>query len=567
VAAATALTRSRFPWAAALLVCAFAGVCLPFFVIGMPRGHSVESNLAWHLGFCEELEAGTLYPRWLSSGFLGFGSPSFYFYGPLPFYVSAAFQTVLPPDMAWHAVGASFGLGIALSGLFAFLWLRRHVDPGIAAVCALVYVVLPYHYEFDALRRAAIGEVWAYVWMPIVLLGVDRLAAGRRGGFVVAVVGYLGLFLSHPPATVVFSWLPLGYAVFASDRRWRCLLATSLAFVCSLALAAPYLATAVLTQKHAVFAFMWEDWYSFTNHFLLEDSRTEYRSRLNVVLLSMAAASAACVAFLYVHRATMQVRRPLVWFWALACAAVGLLMVRVSEPLWWASRVLPKLQFPSRFLLVLDVAFAWLLAAFLATRRGAGGWAGRSIVAGLIVGGVVMAGIGAYRTRWHFIGESAQNERIQRYAEKGFDWWRPVWAGSEIAASWDDEGGLTPEAAREVRGAEGRILAYSQKGSTISVTVESAAAADLVVGQFYYPAWVATDVGAGRELETAPSTPEGLLTVRVPEGKTDLVIRRGFLPEERWGYAIAGAALLFLVAGHLYRRRSGQAPAAPGERA
>ena len=55
----------------------------PAFVFGTWQDST--HNFAWVDGFAAELQKGWIYPRWLSQGFDGLGSPSFYFYPPLPF--------------------------------------------------------------------------------------------------------------------------------------------------------------------------------------------------------------------------------------------------------------------------------------------------------------------------------------------------------------------------------------------------------------------------------------------------------------------------------------------------
>src|SRR5690348_2282877 len=81
-------------WAAATLL------MLPAFVAGHIISDNSFLNVNWSRGFSEQLFAGYLYPRWLPEMNAGAGSPVFYFYGPLPFYLTAPFELVVSPRLA-----------------------------------------------------------------------------------------------------------------------------------------------------------------------------------------------------------------------------------------------------------------------------------------------------------------------------------------------------------------------------------------------------------------------------------------------------------------------------------
>ena len=420
---------------------------LPFFVFGNTRGHTAATNLAWHLGFVYEIGAGTVYPRWLSGGWAGLGSPTFYFYGPLPFYVSALFQWILNSDPSgWHALGASFGSSAVLSGVFAFLWLRGHVAPGVAAVCAVVYVVLPYHYEFDLLRRSALGEGWAYVWMPLILFGADRLVAGRGGALLIVILGYVGLLTSHLPASVIFGWLPPLYILFAAPhlRAWRAIQVLA-GFTLALGLVAPYLAPALLTQDYvSLDTVMWTGAYRYSEHFLwlslahvLSDP---FIFRLHVVFSLVCFGIVGCgiLIFLYGRREVGQ-GPALVLFWRLVALFVIFVVTPPSQSLWEFSSVLPKVQFPWRFLILLDVAFVWLLATAITSVRCSDAPAGLWLLAGMVVVGLANATVGAYETRWIFVGDSTSAKRLARLGAMSPEY-LPRWASTAMTAITERRG-------------------------------------------------------------------------------------------------------------------------------
>ncbi|WP_170303765.1 hypothetical protein [Reyranella soli] len=73
---------------------AAALLLLPTLVLGTLISHSSPQNLTWASQFAEQVRAGILYPRWMPDSFDGLGSPAFYFYPPLPFWIDAAVSVV-----------------------------------------------------------------------------------------------------------------------------------------------------------------------------------------------------------------------------------------------------------------------------------------------------------------------------------------------------------------------------------------------------------------------------------------------------------------------------------------
>ena len=76
--------------AAPLAVIAAAAVLVwaPTLVIAAP-GDLFSYDLNWAAQFGALVRAGDPYPRWLPGSFGGLGSPTFYFYPPLSFWVAA----------------------------------------------------------------------------------------------------------------------------------------------------------------------------------------------------------------------------------------------------------------------------------------------------------------------------------------------------------------------------------------------------------------------------------------------------------------------------------------------
>ncbi|WP_240036357.1 hypothetical protein [Aeromonas hydrophila] len=178
------------------------GLAAAALVAGGSQGHDQFHHLLSGHYFALQLWQGELYPRWLMAMNCGFGSPTFFFYPPLPYYVSALFAG--PHPLAHQAIYTllwSASLALLLSGLFTYLWLRRFSTSGRALATSLIYLALPYHLALDLYARFALAEFWAFVWVPLILLGQDLAQRGQRLGLPLLI-----LSLAHPyPAPLLVS--------------------------------------------------------------------------------------------------------------------------------------------------------------------------------------------------------------------------------------------------------------------------------------------------------------------------------------------------------------------------
>lgn len=69
-------------------------LCAPLLLTTCPGGHDIYHHLIFSHHFSSQLLQGELYPRWLSDMNGGFGSPTFFFYPPVPYYATTLFAWV-----------------------------------------------------------------------------------------------------------------------------------------------------------------------------------------------------------------------------------------------------------------------------------------------------------------------------------------------------------------------------------------------------------------------------------------------------------------------------------------
>lgn len=132
--------------------------------------------------------------RWVSDLGYGYGYPIFNFYAPLPYYVGGAVN--LATGDVLLATKAMMALGMLLAAVSMYALASLFLPYWGVLVAVVLYMYAPYH-GVQLYVRGAVGELWAYGFLPFILAGVVLLVRGKRQGLFVGAAGLAGLVLSH----------------------------------------------------------------------------------------------------------------------------------------------------------------------------------------------------------------------------------------------------------------------------------------------------------------------------------------------------------------------------------
>jgi len=347
--------RNAILWAVATLL------MLPAFTMGHIISDNSFTNVNWSEGFAQQLFSGHLEPRWLPKMSDGAGSPVFYFYGPLPFYLTAPFHLVVGPRLA---VLLGMWLMLALSGHAFQALAADFVGATAALIASLAYMAMPYHLLVDIWLRSDFGELGAYIFIPLCLLYVFRLMLGPVWTFALT-ASLAGLLLSHLPSALLFAPFLTAFCLYAATRG---VFATTIArsataAALSLGVAAAYIVPALLLQN-LIHAANW-DTYLPARNLLFSRHNLAFELFLDAI-----AAVALTTGAIIVASAIRQNRWRSFAPWAIFSVAALFLESPVSAGVWHAlPRAFDKIQFAWRVQILLDVATCMLLAlAFDANR-------------------------------------------------------------------------------------------------------------------------------------------------------------------------------------------------------
>ena len=546
---------------ALLCVLVSALAVTPFFFMGqplpggsrwglrMPVTHDMFLHFDQMRDFYQGLAAGELYPRWEEDTNYGFGAPTTCFYPPGVYYLTALLYPLFH-DWTRVLLGAHLLMMLA-SAAATYLLARRCMSRAAAAVAMIAYVVFPYH-AIDQYHREALAELLSFVWMPLILLFVDRLFATTRPLLPAAglAVSYGAFLWSHPPTAYQFTLVlcPCLPLLALLRRRWRSLLWTGGGMALGAGISAAYLYPAAVEQKfirHEIIEKIWP--YHETYLFMYAGYSKQYFDffqllnaswRLEVVVILLAAFTLLALGAIGKARLARPLRDNIVFWTAIGCFA-SFLMLHISAPL---GRRIPMIDigvFAWRMLAITTLVAALLagatVQAALDSRHANRG--GRFVVFGVLA--LVILFSGALFTIFGIMAPVNKQEAFQPQEEHTNYAIIPRTA----PARTDD----LPEMDRtRLDGGPGSVSIREWKPQHRVIDVKSRGAARLFVRTFNYPGWTATVDGHPTPLATDGETGAILLGVLAGEH----VVTLDFIdtPARRLGAGITLLSFLSVLA-------------------
>jgi hypothetical protein len=533
----------------ALLVIGAAAVllALPMLLYGpMPGSWDSYEHLNFAHHFSDQFWAGEWYPRWLMEMNHGLGTPTLFVYPPLPSYV---YTLLAPVARVLHFDAFRAGVFLALfgSGGFAFLWLTTMVDRGASVVGAILYMLMPYHLAINYYHRSALSECWALVWMPLMLYFVTKVIRQNGVYLVGLAVAYALLILSHLITVLLFSLIPLAWTIFFPPRgkEAKSLLRVAKGMLLGIGLSSFYLISAFSQAKYFPVSRL-PLWRNLDHHFMLRASTMLHGGGMirkgSLAAASMIAVCLMCSAVVLAIGSAASKKR--VYFWLISCTMSVWLMTSASSLVW---RGIPAfhaaVQYPGRLTIIFCIASLPILAAFLAETRTRPLLSRILMVLLLLVGAIPW--LLAYRGVWTSYDWELQTP-LKNTSVNEYDGWFLAWPVPGL----DSASAL--RASREARvrffAGDGSASALVWKPRHIEIETNSQNGGEIVINQFYYPAWKAFLAVGAQAVDVEAAMPEGLVKLKVPPGHQQIRLEIPLGPAERIGQWITGLSLILCLA-------------------
>ncbi|MGB5959492.1 MAG: 6-pyruvoyl-tetrahydropterin synthase-related protein [Coleofasciculaceae cyanobacterium] len=536
----------------AILVIFMAGIILilPTIAYGVFDAHDILVHLNWANYFSQQLWAGELYPRWLLNMNSGLGSPTFFFYPPIPYYFTSLFYPFrFGNPSIWTPLVLSSTLALILSGFTAYLWLKNITNQKSALIGSIVYMILPYHWTIDFYWRFAFSEYWAFVWIPLVLYYTKKIVCRHKFAVLGLAISYALLSMTHLPTTLIFSVIPFTYILFIAQgkQKLRSFVYLILALVLGIGLAAIYLIPAlsmqenvllkeIATEPHFYFAnnFTWRKQFIYPNFEI-------FMGYLGILVILMAIIS--YLAFTVARKNFHKNIRLENFYWLTIALASSLMTLPLSKPLWKLFNVLQVIQFPWRFNVVLTVATTALITLGCYSLKPKYIWQQKKIL--IATGLLFLLIISGFAMASHNIERLKFNQQTLIRMSQDAPEYRPKWVAKKIFDQ-DLVHQLAQNTAKaQITKGQGSLAIKKWQPRKIILQTNAPTNIEITLKQFYYPGWSArVDY---RKISVQPSQPEGLVKLEIPSGKHQVKITLEAGLKERLGQAISTASVLILL--------------------
>jgi hypothetical protein len=478
--------------------------------------------------FSSAVHEGEIFPKWAPDSNRGYGSPTFVFYSPLSYYLVSAISLFIPSVAVSMIVAVWFSF--LLSGLTMHAAAARVFGKTGSLLAALFYQTFPYHLR-DLYVRGSFAELFAFVWFPLIIMFLFEIRKSRNISAVLGLgISYAGLILTHLVSGFIFSVaisLYLIYSLFLKDRKWPVIAGSSV--VLGLGLSAFFIVPVFFERQFVQIDTVTR--YVFANYrqnFLF--SPEKFSGKLLETYLSLHLTVILEAALFFILVLLIRKNRNILstvtheLFFMISLFLFSLFLVTpLSRPLWEIIPGFYYLQFPWRWIPLMELSLCFLIAHSFSKKEKLGSMltssGKRAIIYGLIslsiVSGITIAKgkIIAYK----------EIEKDLDSEEALFDGYPPT----EYAPVWatDIDNLLLEENKEKVTIMSGtaqfKILKWESSERAISINAESQSL--LKIATFYYPGWEARIDGVTVPLGKQEAT--GAILVDVPAGAHSLSLK------------------------------------------
>jgi hypothetical protein len=533
-------------------------VVAPFFFLGNASGHDFEFHLASWMDIAGQWQAGVLYPRWAALANWGFGEPRFIFYPPASWTLGAALSSVFP----WPMVpGAFIWLVLTIAGVSMFALAKEWLQARDAMAAGVLFALNPYHLVI-VYWRSDFAELLASTLLPLVVLFTMWTAKEPRRAFVPLALVTAAVWLSNAPAAVVVTYtiaLILTVVAVLERSAWPFFHGGG-ALALGLALAAFYIMPAAFEQSWVNISEIISQGLRFPESFLFTATTDPEHTRFNFIVswiaVEVIVATAAALAFAGRLR---REHRLLWWVLAALVAASTVLMLPLTSPIWPHLPELRYVQFPWRWLLVLDVPFAFFLAAAMGRLRNASKHAAWTVaLAGLATTGFLLT-----RGNWWDSGGAAE------FYEAHFNTGAGYFGTDEYGPRGSDHYDLDQHApmvglrhGNAVPEPSTRVQVHEWGPTRKEFVVHSPEPLTAALRLLNYPAWQVKV--NGERVRALSNQQTGQMLVALPAGSSRVQVAFATTPDRWWGDIISVVAAVMLVVAAM--SSGGRAEPAPSTR-
>lgn len=519
-------------------------IVIPYrFLLGgqLFESDDYELHAARTANYYLALQQGQFPPRWAPNLNGGFGYPSFNYMYPLPYVVASSLHVLhfsIQESLLLSLLGA-----LVAGGIGAFFLSRQMLGKGIfPLLLAASYVLNPYTFIL-VYWRGAIGELYLYCIVPLILLFLHQVFASYKKTSAVYLYGSLlalsttAAILSHLPSMLPLAGICIGWIIVlerkhsALRNNWRKTTAgLAYAALATLMLSAFYFIPAIVEkplisyeQSNSVLQYK----FHFTTVAALIDFRKTITSStyMSEVLQFGIAILGTLILVVIQIALSKQMRKQWLnlFIWLGLFVLFCFLMTKSSQFIWDQSSLIRMIQFPWRLLwtanaLILCLSFE--LLQFSNKNILVRNALIFTITFGIMSSVLSYAHIKPTYTRtdyeWYesvITGSSYDEHRprtaVRYYSVPGLVFFKPTADLEKMGYNWDIFSGPFQE----------------KNGTTLSYTITLPTATTVVHKRLLFPGWSASVDGKPAQFVQQSSDFAGLLQLAVPAGTHTITVR------------------------------------------
>ncbi len=477
---------------------------VPLFKNNFYLSHDGEAQVARFGAYVKAFEDKQFPPRWAGDLNYRFGSPVLIFYYPLPGFIS------VPLSLSGIDLETTFKIIIGFSFVFSFtsffLWIKqltRDVITGIFG--AALYGLAPYHF-LNLYVRGDIAELLALSIAPLVFYFLEKVFTTQKIKFVALTAFFYSLLiLSHNSVSLVFSIILALYVLFRSKSKknlFLSFLSLGIGLVASSFFWLPAIVEAKYTNSDLFIGQMFKD--NFPSLLSLVYSRWGFGPEVNRVGgLSPQIGTIHWLLVLcsvpYLFKKTKSALS--LKFWIITFVLLVFMTISLSSPVWKVIPLLPKFQFPWRFIGVAGFCASVIGALFsqMLTKQ---------------VKVILLILIVIYSFGFLVLKQIPKKSDFFYFSYPGTTYYHgqasSIWTAGDFYSF--------PKNKLEIIGGKGKFTNQNIKSNKHDISLSAKTELTILDNTVYFPGWRAMVDGVRVPVEFQDMNHRGLITFKVPKG-------------------------------------------------
>lgn len=514
---------SKYLW---IIILALSLPAVRYLFVDGFFGVSDDLHIGWLYEMDRAIKMLQIPPRYVPDLSFGFGYPLFTFVYPLPFYIAEAFHLI--GFSLVNSVKLVFGLSIPLSMYTMYRLLRHFMSRQFSLAGAVLYVYAPYR-AVEMFVRGTIGEMVAFVFLPLITLSFIKLTGTKKSFKWVGIAGLstAALVLSHN--IMAYAFMPFLIILILARIIWvvkdkkeaitRSFFGLLLGFLTSIYFWLPAIYESRLMAYDTVFNFY--DHFPTLKQLITPffgygasvpgpyDTMSFYIGFVGLVVVLL-----GFIFFVRNYKKFFRDEKVFLLWGILIFFSSIFMMNHRSAFLWENLPLLPYFQFPWRFLAMITFCSPIFLLGFskLSLKK--------QDLSGFISFTVILLAIllnfNYFKTS-EYLGRG-DDYYINRYI--------PVSVASDAYKQTSEEYLRLPKNTekrpdklhkRAYTDSNVSILIDEKNALNASITTNSPSEFELNYNKYFYPGWSAKI--DGESVEITPGKPFGQITILVPSGE------------------------------------------------